>query len=129
MVEGKKNLPGETEAMKLEDGFDALDALVVYLSQSEEWAYIQRHDVLIQKAEADLYRKLDQLKAASGVDCALELEDDISVYSSRHDDAAILFGMRMAVKLFYAFGRPMEMSRYLSRDAEKGAGIFGMRIV
>lgn len=122
MAEGKKNLPGEAE-LRLEDGFDALDAIVGCLSQSKEWAHIQRHDALIQKAEDAVYHQLEQIRAVSGEDCFQDLEDTISVYTGTLNDAAILYGMRMAVKLFYAFGRPMEMSRYfLAHDVQEDAG-------
>lgn len=124
MVEGKKNLPGEAKAMRLEDGFDILDELVSCLSQSDGWDYTQRHDPLILKAEETLYRRLEQIKAVSGEGCYLGLEDAISVYTGTCNDAAILFGLRMAIKLFYAFGRPMEMSQYiLAQDARKKVGV------
>ena len=123
MVEGKKNLPGEAETMKLEDGFDALDALMGCLSQSEEWVYIQRNDALILKAEETLYQQLEQVKA-SNMECFMSLEDAISVYNGTLNDAAILYGLRMAVKLLYAFGKPLEMSRYfLEHDTERGVGV------
>ena len=129
MVEGKKNLPCETETMKLEDGFDALDALMGCLSQSEEWAYIQRHDALILKAEDVLHQQLERVKATDE-DFFGSLEDAISVYNGTLNDAAILYGLRMAVKLFYAFGKPLEMSRYfLEHDTERGVGVGYSRTV
>ena len=85
MAEGKKNLPGEAETMKLEDGFDALDALMGCLSQSEEWAYIQRHDALILKAEEVLYQQLEQVKATDE-DFFGSLEEAISVYNGVNAD-------------------------------------------
>ena len=111
MVEGKKNLPGEAETMTLEGGFDALDALLGCISQSEEWVYIQRHDALILKVEEALYQQLEQVKATD-MDRFERLEDAISVYNATINDAAILYGVRTAVKLFYAFSKPLEMSRY-----------------
>lgn len=130
MVEGKKNLPSETETMRLEDGFDALDALMGCLSQSEEWAYIQRHDALALKAEDVLYKQLEQIKASSDFECFEELENAICVYNSTLNDAAILYGLRMALKLSYAFSKPLEMSRYfLNRDTERGVGVGYVRAV
>lgn len=124
MVEGKKNLPGETEAMRLDDGFAILDELIGYLSQQEEWSHIQRHDALILKAEYKLYQWLEQIKSNLGVECLQGLEDAISVYNGTLNDAAILYGFRTAVKLFYAFGRPLEMSRFmLAHDEKKKVGV------
>lgn len=122
MAEGKK--PCEAETMRLEDGFDVLDMLVGCLSQSEEWRRIQMRDTLILKAEDTLYQQLEQIKSISSEDCAMDLESAISTYTSTHDDAAILFGLRSAVRLFYAFGRPLEMSRHLLvQDEEKNVGV------
>ena len=124
MAEGKKNLPSETETMRFEDGFEALDALLGCISQSEEWAYIQRHDALILKAEETLYQRLEKIKEIAGADYYMSLEDAICVYNGTFNDAAVFYGLRIAAKLFYAFGKPLEMSRYfLERDTERGVGV------
>lgn len=124
MAEGKKKLSCEAETMGLEDGFDVLDMLVGCLSQSEEWRRIQMRDALIQKAEDTLYQQLEQIKSISSEDCALDLESAISTYTNTRDDAAILFGLRMAVRMFHAFGRPLEMSRHLlAQDEKKKVGV------
>lgn len=124
MAEGKKNLPSETETMKLEDGFAILDAFIGCLSQQEEWVRIQRQDALVLKAEDKLYQWLEQIKSDLGVEYLQGLEDAICVYNGTLNDAAILYGFRTAVKLFYAFGRPLEMSRFmLAHDEKKKVGV------
>ena len=94
----------------------------------------KRGRMLVASYEAIRFQKLDlfsvtlrQIGAQIG---RMHLEDAISVYNGTLNDAAILYGLRMAVKLFYAFGKPLEMSRYfLEHDTERGVGVGYSRTV
>ena len=115
MAERKVCLPGEAGKAQLEQGFALLGEAVNCLSRSDEWETIQQSDVLIQKAKDDLCRQLAHLETVASPDYLMKLEETINFYSGSVSDAAILYGFRVALKLFHAISRPTEMSQYIAK--------------
>ncbi len=122
MLEGKIFLPSEAEGLKLTDGFDILDSLINHIGEAREWYRIQREDRLILEEKEALENQLAEIGGTVGKETAERLQETIIRYVCAYCDAAILYGLRTAVKLLYAFERPLEMSHYISeRNARRRA--------
>ena len=63
----------------------------------------------------ELYQQLEEIKEIAGSKYVFKLEDSINFYTGALNDAAILYGFRVALKLFHAISRPMEMSQYIAK--------------
>ena len=105
----------DLEGLNLTDGFELLNDLIGYMDQTEEWCRIQHQDPLIQEAGAELETHLTQFCGDTGWEAADKLREEISAYVCANCDAALLFGFRTAIRLFYALGRPLEMSQFLMK--------------
>ena len=103
------------EGLRLEEGFDLLNDLLGCLTESETWGAIHSQNAVIKNAADELYQQLEEIKEIAGSKCVFKLEDSINFYTGALNDAAILYGFRVALKLFHAISRPMEMSQYIAK--------------
>lgn len=112
----KNYFPEETAGLRLEEGFDLLNELLGYLTQTDEWGATHSQNAVVQNAMEELHQRLAQLRGIASTDYLVKLEDAITSYIAALNDAAILYGFRVALKLSHAIGRPLEMSQYLAQS-------------
>lgn len=120
MVEGKKNLPGEAERFNMAEGFELLSDLAESLLETKGWVRLQGAGTCVQAKEEIVFQMLD------GIDLSEDTRDKLVdvIFDSivARDSAAVLYGMRAAIKLVYAFTHPFEMSDYFNAKQESRAG-------
>ena len=100
--------------------FEIMNVLISYITQSDEWVYLQKHDPRILAAQKRWEVTIDKIRAEVTKPVINELEDAFTGYSAVCDDVAVLYGFRMAIALMDAMNRPLELSQYiLGRTAVK----------
>ena len=103
--------------------FEIMNALISYITQSDEWVYLQTHDPRILAAQKRWEVTIDKIRAVVTKPVMNELEEAFTGYSAVCDDVAVLYGFRMAIALFDASNRPLELSQYiLDRTAFRQKG-------
>ena len=117
MVEGKKNLPGEAEQFNMAEGFELLSDLAESLLETKGWVQLQGAGTCVQAKEEIVFQMLDGIESLSE-DTRDKLADAIFDSIVARDSAAVLYGMRIAIKLAYAFTHPFEMSNYFNAKQE-----------
>ena len=119
MVEGKKNLPGEAERFNMAEGFELLSDLAESLLETKGWVQLQGAGTCVQAKEEMVFQMLD------GIDLSEDTRDKLAdaIFDSivARDSTAVLYGMRTAMKLVYAFTHPFEMSDYFNAKRESEA--------
>ena len=119
MVEGKKNLPGETERFNMAEGFELLSDLAESLLETKGWVRLQGVGTCVQAKEEIIFQMLD------GIDLSEDTRDKLAdaIFDSivARDSVAVLHGMRAAIKLAYAFTHPFEMSDYFDTKQKSEA--------
>ena len=93
--------------------FEIMDALLSFITQTDEWNYIQTHDPQILAAQKQWDETVDKIRAGVSDDMIDALEEAMLDYVTVRDDAAILYSLRVAIALIDAVNRPLELSQYV----------------
>ena len=100
-----------------------MDDLISGITQTDEWAAIERNDPFIQSAANALSEALETLRESVPREVVDELQRRADDQAFAYINAAMLYGIHVAIALLDASTRPGDLSRHImqrmGRDERK----------